>query len=215
MLKNLATLLIALVISLVIGEMGLRIFTVFPINMASNRVFDTRLGYRLTPGAFGFDSRGFRNPERKQESYTVAAIGDSQTYGNNVLVNNTWPAIFEKITGQPTYNFGVGSYGVFSYHPLVRQEINRGKHVIVALHPGNDFVKALSYCEIDITGSKFWSKEVARLGLSISNRDDKCDVSGAFGLPRKNSKQLWWFLKYNSALMSALNHFIFSKLKDA
>ncbi|WP_457578605.1 hypothetical protein [Ensifer adhaerens] len=165
-MRNLIALLISVTLALGAGEVMLRMFTPFPIGTQSHRSIDEKYGYRLDPTLSGVDEDGFRDPAGARQGFQVAAIGDSMTYGNNVESGQTWPAVFQAITGEHTYNFGVGSYGIYTYHAIVHDALANGaKGAIVAIFPGNDFAIVFSACDIMNARSDFWLAEQARLHL--------------------------------------------------
>ncbi len=201
-------LLISIIFSLLVCEVLIRVATPFPIGTKSHRVADARFGYRLT-GA-GVDVNGFRNSEGKLSNYVVAAIGDSQTYGNNVTAEESWPGVFEKISGQATYNFGVPSYGIYTYHALTLDALERdGTRVIVGIFPANDFVKAFSYCDILEGGSPFWTREQTRLGL------EGLSQSGSNFCQRRTTSSFRITLTENVALLSAFQALAVPPIKRA
>jgi hypothetical protein len=206
---NLLTLFVSLALSLLVCEGLLRVTTPFPIGTKSNRLLDPRLGYRLQPGSGDVDADGFRNSSEKAAAYQVAAIGDSQTYGNNVEAKDSWPSALERMTGLPTYNFGVPSYGIYTYHPLVLDALEHdSKHIIVGLFPANDFVEAFSFCDIAEGGSPFWRDEKARLNLeALSNSDPKfCQ--------RRTTSSFRTALIENVALLSAYQTLMAPKVES-
>ena len=119
LLGNIGLMLLVTLVCLAIAEVGLRMFTPFPVHgKKANKIYDRDFGYRLNLAHPSIDEHGFRNSGNKPK--VVAAVGDSHTYGSGVKETQSWPAQFEKITGQPTYNFGVGSYAVYTYYALAR-----------------------------------------------------------------------------------------------
>ncbi len=165
MLGNLLLLAVASIFSLILGEGVLRFSTDHPITRESNQISDEILGYRVNPEFEDIDKNGFRNSEDIRP--LIAAIGDSHTYGSNVSSEGSWPRQFSKLAGLQTYNFGIGSYGVYSYHPLVQRAAeSEMKAVIVAVYPPNDFAPVFSYCKIN-RDSQFWTQEAARLQLNF------------------------------------------------
>ena len=120
-LQSLFLLSVSLIASLILCEIGLRVPTPFPVNKSSNKIDDAVLGYRMNSKLAGVDSSGFRNPSENQR--VLAAIGDSHTFGFNVTPEDTWPAVLQRNSGIPIYNFGVGGYSIYSYHALMRQHV--------------------------------------------------------------------------------------------
>jgi hypothetical protein len=189
---KLVTILLTCLVMTALGELGLRVFTDFPISELSNRSPDPLLGYRLARSMNDVDQNGFRNAD---QDYEVAAIGDSHTYGNNANSEQSWPKQFQKLAGAKTYNFGVGSYGVASYHMLLVGSLNdKAKVAIVALYPENDFLPKWSFCDIDF-GRKEWVKEEAILGTNLKPIASGCES----GKIRKASWSKWLTQKLATA----------------
>ena len=210
MWKNSLALAVSACLCIVAAEVALRFFTPFPLGTMTHRLPDPNLGYKLDPALLDVDDNGFRNAPGKRDAYEVAAIGDSMTYGNNVASAESWPAALERLSGMSTYNYGVGSYGIYSYHALVRQELERGdKKIIVALNIGNDFAKAFSYCDILKAQSVFWREEKSRLALhelESSNLEKP--------LCKQWERPVRWkvFITENVALVSAIRFLVWDRL---
>lgn len=192
---------VSLLAALILCEIGMRALTHFPISKSSNKIHDANLGYRLDPRLEQVDPHGFRNlPDTPK---VFAAIGDSHTFGNNVFSKQAWPKIFERITGVPTYNFGIGSYGIFSYHYLVKNAVARGfSGAIVALYPANDFMARFSHCEID-RSSPFWSREIKRLSLRMSRCPSQQD----------KDKGVVAYMQQKTATGSAFKHLVADRIR--
>jgi hypothetical protein len=187
-------------LSLAFGEVVLRAFTPFPVNDSSNKVADTDLGYRLSLEFHEADANGFRNPPNT--GYEIMAIGDSHTYGNNVSSVDSWPAVLRKNTNFSVYNFGVGSYGIFAYHALLKTAAKQEtKAAIVALYPRNDFEISFSNCLILEKVSPFWQNESHRLQLVHPAFQSRKPCSRKLRA-KKLSTRDW--LENNTALMGAL-----------
>ncbi len=211
-MKNALLFLASLLVSVGLGEVALRVFTDFPVSTSSNKADDPRLGYRLSPASNEVDANGFRNEAGKAESYVVAAIGDSHTFGNNVRSADAWPAVFEQLSGVPTYNFGVGSYGIFSYHVLVRDAIDRPSGgVILGLYPANDFAESFNYCQAADPDFRYWSEEIARLGLSAPTTRSACGDDVGNGDPFAGIED---FLRNRSATVSAVEYLVVNRIRD-
>lgn len=204
---NIIIFIAVLFLSLAFCEVVLRSFTPFPVNDSSNKVADTDLGYRLSLEFHEADANGFRNPPNT--GYEVMAIGDSHTYGNNVSSVDSWPAVLRKNTNFSVYNFGVGSYGIFAYHALLKIAAKQEtKAAIVALYPRNDFEISFSNCLILENESPFWQNESYRLQLvhPVFQARKSCSRK----LKAKNISARDW-LEKNTALMGALVAMLDSK----
>ena len=127
-------------------------FTPFPIHFnLANRIYDDKLAYRVDPSLEGIDENGFRNP-KILETVDIATLGDSHTYGNNVISEESWPQQLAKMTNMTIYNFGVGGYGSLQYHYLMDEAVQlRPKHIILGLYVANDlssvcdFIRKMDY----------------------------------------------------------------------
>jgi len=128
-----------LVFSLLVVEVGLRLFTSFPIySQGANRVQDPYLIYRLSSSLEDADENGFRNPVAPDKA-DIVTLGDSHTYGFNVNSGNSWPQQLAKMSHMTVYNFGMGGYGSLHYYYLIDEAIKlRPKYVILALYLPND-----------------------------------------------------------------------------
>jgi len=109
-------------------------------------VADKALGAVPSPGArSGFDAWGFRNP-KIPETVDIVAIGDSNTYGNTATMEQSWPYVLAKLTGQRVYNMGMGGYGPNQYSYLLKNRALslKPRMVICGLYMGDDFENAYS-----------------------------------------------------------------------
>ncbi len=215
LLKNGLLLLFSIILSLVMGEVLLRAFTPFPIGNKSHRIPDPDLGYRLSGSLHDADEYGFRNPAGQKAAYRIAAIGDSYTYGNNVGGSKAWPALLEGSSGLKTYNFGIGGFGIYSYHALVSRALKDGaKDILVALFPANDFGAVWSHCDIAAAPSAFWRNERARLQLE-SLAPPK--GSGGWRHCLRSMKSGGWktWIVEHSAIASAVRMLVIPAMKRA
>ena len=208
--KNILAFAVSTCLCLIVSEVALRMLTPFPMGTMSHRPPDPILGYRLDPNLIDVDENGFRNARGKRGDYTIAAIGDSMTYGNNVASEFSWPADLERLSGKLTYNYGVGSYGIYSYHALVREELKRNNEkILVAINVGNDFAKAFSYCDIVKANSDFWQGEKRRLKLKgFESSDLETPQCRSWERPVR----LKVFLTENVALISAFRFLVWDRL---
>lgn len=173
MLKNLALLLFSTVFALLLAEAVLRLFTVFPIHGGMhNRVDDSVLLYRTSPAINGVDRDGFRNPEIK-DSYDIAALGDSQTYGWNVSSEESWPQLLGKALGQSVYNFGTGGYNPIQYLGQFNLALKKNpKTIIVGFFPWNDFSE-----NCPVLALPYWQEHMKEYGLSDAHcAEEKTDT---------------------------------------
>lgn len=109
---NLSVAMGALLVSFIVGEIVLRLILPPPVvfkHPQETYVFDELIGFRLTPGQVGFthdkpvftNSQGVRGPEYGPEppegTFRVLAIGDSHTFGNGLVLADTWPGMLEQV----------------------------------------------------------------------------------------------------------------------
>lgn len=87
------------------------------------------------------DVLGFRNRAVPAVA-DVVAIGDSQTYGNNAIVEQTWPAALQAAIGRNdirVYNMASAGWGSLQYLEMFKYALYlQPKVVVVALYTGND-----------------------------------------------------------------------------
>jgi len=209
-LANIALLLMVTIICVVLAEIGLRALTPFPIHSRkANKIYDVDFGYRLNPGHPDSDKFGFRNKGKKERVF--AAVGDSHTYGSNVRQEESWPEQFEKITGVPTYNFGVGSYAVYPHYAVAHRAIDQGyKYIIIALLIHNDFKVGGSNCDIDYASSQFWQEAKTRLSLDLPD----CSKAKNWRTARAPGFIRWFRGRANSAILSAVDYLIVRPVSD-
>lgn len=84
------------------------------------------------------DALGFRNlavPNRA----AIIAIGDSQTYGTRVAIEETWPSRLGRAAGVTSYTMAVGGWGAVQYLDMfLKSRVFRPRVAIVAFYTGND-----------------------------------------------------------------------------
>ena len=109
---------------------------------AARAVPDARLGQRPNPSLPEHDAAGWRNAERPARAFAVA-IGDSQTYGDEVVREEAWPQRLAALSGLSVYNMALGGYGPVEYERLFPEaEELSPRVVLVGLYAGNDFADA-------------------------------------------------------------------------
>lgn len=90
------------------------------------------------------DLLGFRNRSVPQ-SAQVVVIGDSQTYGNNALADETWPAAAAAAlpSGVHVYSMAVGGWSPLQYLHLAQKALGFAPQaLVVAVYTGNDAAEA-------------------------------------------------------------------------
>jgi lysophospholipase L1-like esterase len=167
-LLKFSAVLLATIAALLMAELVVRLVTIYPNTLASNRVFDEDLGFRASAKIAEVDAFGFRNPEGRGRE--ILAIGDSHTFGFNVRSDGSWPSRLGQMIGKNVYNLGSGGYGLLTYHSLLMQQRRpETKAALVGLFAANDF--ELFYasdadCLILAKPSRFWTAEQQRLALN-------------------------------------------------
>ncbi len=101
---------------------------------------DEKLGVRPNPAHPEHDRNGFRNRE-VPNNISIVALGDSNTYGYFVTLEETWPKQLEMLGKATTYNMAFGRYG--PVHSLILYEEAKSlnpKLIIEAFYAGNDLL---------------------------------------------------------------------------
>lgn len=195
-IKNIGLLIVSTIFSLLILEVGLRWFTGFPINFASNKIPDEQLGYRVDPARSDIDNNGFRNPQVLEEA-DIIALGDSHTFGVNVAPEYSWPQQLAKMTNKTVYNFGVSSYNILQYHYLMDQAIKlKPQHIIWGLYLANDLSDVCDF----VRKVEFWRKWTTANHYNFK--------SCSRWIPSLRTDSFESFLRKNTAIVSALRHII-------
>jgi len=144
-LSRASLILVGFIVGVICVEVGLRVleYIEFPdtrdeAGSLAQPVPDSRLGLRLAPYAGGHDANGFRN-DSVPDRVDIVAIGDSQTWGINARRSEAWPQTLSTLSGNSTYNMGLGYYGPVQYWVLIEDAIKLSPDVIViGLYFGND-----------------------------------------------------------------------------
>jgi len=162
--KNIILFISSVGLSLILLEIGLRVFTLFPIHPPlANRVYDERLGYRLKPFSKEGDQNGFRN-EKALKQADIVTLGDSQTFGDNVSREDSWPQQLALMTNRSVYNFGIGGYGSLQYCYLIDEVIKLcPRHIILGLYVVNDLDDT---CNL-MNQLEFWQNWAKERGFNI------------------------------------------------
>jgi lysophospholipase L1-like esterase len=141
-------LVICLTIAFTLGllEIGVRIFwnkisgQVIPLSLKTHRPSaNKKLGYELIPESFSFEDNtwyrinkdGIRDEDyariKPANTYRIAAVGDSCTFGMAVDLKDTWPKQLEKELQRSRANVEVINFGVMGYNTTQEAEIIREK----------------------------------------------------------------------------------------
>lgn len=149
---------VLLLITLLVIEVTLRVFTPFPIHAhRANKTDDNILSYRLDQSLGGIDDNGFRNAS-VPETADIVAIGDSHTYGVNVDPEDSWPNQLAAMTNMSIYNFGVSGYGILQYKHLIHEATKlKPRYIIIGFYAANDLKVCKLFGSLDYW--KEWAKE--------------------------------------------------------
>lgn len=142
---NVVVICVSLTAALGLCELGARLFLNSADYLSVDTAKDDILGITIPPNTAGFDEWGFRNASIPNRA-DVVAVGDSHTFGNTARMNDAWPSVFARVTGQTVYNLGLGGYGPNQYYYLLT---TRGLElhpiwVLCGLYMGDDFENAFS-----------------------------------------------------------------------
>src|SRR5262245_52984396 len=149
-LFRLCALLLTLGISLLLIEVGLRIYSRLRSSYAraegaidkAIETKDPKLRFRLPPNAPGHDAWGFRNPSVPAKT-DILAIGDSLTWGYGALMEESWPRVVGKLSGRTVYNMSVPTYGTLQYWALLEEGLRLSpRTVVIVMYPPNDMYDA-------------------------------------------------------------------------
>jgi len=129
--------IVSVIFSLFIAEGACRLI----LGSISKTVPDDILENRILPHTGGHDAWGFRN-ETVPDKADIVIIGDSQTYGLNVLAEDSWPSTLEKLLERSVYNLSLGGYGPVQYSYLLEHKAFKldPSLIIVGFYFGNDLV---------------------------------------------------------------------------
>ncbi len=193
-INNLLTLIIALIISIAILEVGLRTFTPFLISGVSNKVYHEKLGYVMNSNMAEIDEHGFRN--NTLPSIDIVALGDSHTYGFNVSSDKSWPKLLAQKIKKHIYNFGVGGYGILQYQYLLNKAIELNPEVILlGLYLPNDLNDV---CKL-ISTNQYWASRAKESGINSS----LCPKTKK----RQHGRSILKLLKEKSAIISIFSEY--------
>ena len=179
---ELGLLLGSLFAALLAVELGLRLFTRYPLDDAKTQQPDPVLRWRMRPELAGIDDRGFRNAAALA-SAEVVAIGDSHTYGFNASPEDSWPAQLERLTGRTVYNLGVGGYGLLEYWYLLDEALAlQPREILVGVYVVNDLADVCARL-LDVP---YWRPWLHARGID----GDRCG-SAAPHEARRHERDIW------------------------
>jgi len=140
-----AVLVVSGVLTLLLCELGARIALNSANYLSVEMVHDELLGAVTPPAAASgrFDAWGYRNPEVPRTA-DIVAIGDSHTYGNAATMEDSWPYVLGRLSGERVYNLAMGGYGPNQYfHLFTTKALTlKPKTIVVGLYMGDDFENA-------------------------------------------------------------------------
>jgi hypothetical protein len=162
---------ISILAALMALELALRLYHGEPFNFSSQiapppdrttnpaALYDSLLGWVPRPGVFdrsatekwGVNEAGLRNNGSDLESQErpIVVVGDSFTFGDEVLDRETWPAQLEQRLGVPVLNGGVFAYGL-------DQMVLRAERLLDAYRPTLVLLAFISH-DIDRTEFSYYS----------------------------------------------------------
>lgn len=208
--RNIILFFTSFLISIFLAEILVRLSIGGPKEISERvRVVDKNFGYKVNSTIDGVDTYGFRNLDSANLAYDIATIGDSHTWGYNVEMEDTWPFLLQKSTNLSVYNMGVGGNGIYSYHYLIKNELQKGKKVILGLYLPNDFERGGYGCFINFNNS-FWFQEVNRLNLN----PPECIKSQKKNTILSKFKFLIKSLQLKSSILTLAKHEIYVRLQS-
>ncbi len=132
-------------------------------------------------GLFGpSDALGFRNSS-VPNIVDVVAIGDSQTYGNNVIAQDAWPARLQEAlpSNNSVYNMSFGGWGAVQYfYMFAKALVFDPRVVVIAFYTGNDAVDSF----LLVYGSETWSEFVPDPNLTVDDLPKLPATAGPNGI---------------------------------
>lgn len=146
-LANIILIILGLFFGIILMEGLLRVGAIVQNHdtrqVSVNEENDPLLGHRIMAGSPGYDERGFRNSAALSK-VDIVALGDSQTQGSHVPVEDAWPQQLARMSNLIVYNMGIPGYGPAQYYALSTTELLElePKIAIVAIYLGNDLADA-------------------------------------------------------------------------
>ena len=142
---------LGLIVGLALAEVVVRIvFRNMPEGLFTHRgyfvpsphplaVYEPRPLANYNKGFYKFNSYGFRDreylPTKSPQTYRIAALGDSYTFGQGVSLDNTWVKKLEMYLNETlkTYNVEVLNFGVIAYN--TRNELGLLQSKVLKFNP--------------------------------------------------------------------------------
>ena len=171
-------------VSLVFIEGGLLLLSRANVNVTfpdtRELLTDPVLGKRTPSDAVGHDARGWRNKVALEQA-DIVAIGDSQTWGVNATLAETYPSVLSDLSGYDVYSMAQGSYGAVQYRVLAERAIELSPQlVVIGMYFGNDFADAYSivYGDYDHTALRDPSFDLSAISQTITERAQALQSEG-------------------------------------
>ncbi len=101
---------------------------------------DPYVRWRMIPNTPDHDSQGWRNGNGEApKQVDIIAIGDSHTWGSNVVMTDAWNQALGRMLGTPVYQMALGYYNIVEYWLIVQEALRMNpKTIIIGLYLGND-----------------------------------------------------------------------------
>jgi len=114
------------------------------------------------------DLLGFRN-RAIPHSANIVILGDSQTYGNNAVIEQNWPSFMLaglKSEGASVYNMSVGGWAAPQYLDMFgKAMVFRPEVIIIAFYTGNDPLEGF----MQVYGNPYWQGLIPDKALTAGN----------------------------------------------
>ena len=152
---------------------------------------DAHLRRRPNPEIIDHDAAGWRNPSVLTQA-DIVALGDSQTYGDEVSSPNAWPLRLGAMTGASAYNMAFSGFGPVDYYLLAPEAIaKRPKVIVLGLYSGNDFANAYAQGFVNLRAPELIADdEVTREALSAATAE-RPKLGSAWHAARA-ARRGWW-----------------------
>ncbi|MCG8590398.1 MAG: hypothetical protein MJE66_14005 [Proteobacteria bacterium] len=193
---------VALLFVAVVLELGLQVvaWAVPPAGVVlspgiSKVVPDPVLGERPNPAAPDHDSRGWRNAAALDQADLVA-IGDSQTYGDEVARENAWPQQAGESWGRSAYNMALGGYSPVQYRLLMDEALAlRPAVLLVGFYSGNDVAGSYRSVYRGRRSPELASKDPAKQSALAAAAEERPSIAAAWQATRvaKKGSARYWF----------------------
>ena len=84
----------------------------------------------------------------------MVVLGDSQTYGTNLNLGETYPSQPQALRGSPVVNLGLGGYGPIQWMALCDRALSlEPETLVIGLYLGNDLIDAHRFAELEAWAS--------------------------------------------------------------